>query len=447
MNMMTELAADRELLSDNPRRDIRIGGAIAFFFFVILLGWAAFAPLDAGVRGSGHIAISGNRQAVQHRDGGVVNAIHVREGQHVRQGQVLVEMAAPDLKANERALTSDYLSLLAQRARLMAERNGQTSFAPPAEFASLDPADRPVAAQAMRLQMGQLRARLDSLSAQESVLAQRSRQLAQQRSGFGDQRTSYQTQYDIMQDELDGLKSLEKKGFASTNRIRELERAQEDLRGRAASMSSEMARAGQGMGETRMQALSLRQTSLEEVATDLRDTQSRLSEVLPKLVAAREQLRHSTVRSPATGQVVGLTVFTVGGVVAPGQTLMEVVPDDKALVIQVQISPKDADDVYRGQEAQLRFVSVHNARLPLLKGRVRTISADSFNDEKTGQSFFRAEVEVPPAELAQVQNSLGHGQLRPGLPVEVVLSTRARTALQYLLEPLTDHFWSALREQ
>ena len=447
MNMMTELAADRELLSDNPRRDIRIGGAIAFFFFVILLGWAAFAPLDAGVRGSGHIAISGNRQAVQHRDGGVVNAIHVREGQHVRQGQVLVEMAAPDLKANERALTSDYLSLLAQRARLMAERNGQTSFAPPAEFASLDPADRPVAAQAMRLQMGQLRARLDSLSAQESVLAQRSRQLAQQRSGFGDQRTSYQTQYDIMQDELDGLKSLEKKGFASTNRIRELERAQEDLRGRAASMSSEMARAGQGMGETRMQALSLRQTSLEEVATDLRDTQSRLSEVLPKLVAAREQLRHSTVRSPATGQVVGLTVFTVGGVVAPGQTLMEVVPDDKALVIQVQISPKDADDVYRGQEAQLRFVSVHNARLPLLKGRVRTISADSFNDEKTGQSFFRAEVEVPSAELAQVQNSLGHGQLRPGLPVEVVLSTRARTALQYLLEPLTDHFWSALREQ
>ena len=98
MNMMTELAADRELLSDNPRRDIRIGGAIAFFFFVVLLGWAAFAPLDAGVRGSGHIAISGNRQAVQHRDGGVVNAIHVREGQHVRQGQVLVEMAAPDLK-------------------------------------------------------------------------------------------------------------------------------------------------------------------------------------------------------------------------------------------------------------------------------------------------------------------------------------------------------------
>jgi HlyD family secretion protein len=447
MNMLSNIVGEQGPLSDDPRRDIRIGGAIAFFFFVVLLGWAAFAPLDAGVRGSGKIAVSGNRQAVQHREGGVVNAIHVREGQHVRQGQILVEMAAPDLKANERALTSDYLSLLAQRARLTAERNGQTSFSAPAEFADIDPVDRPLAEQAMRLQRGQLQARANSLSAQQSVLGQRSRQLGQQRSGFEQQRQSYAIQYKIMQDELDGLKSLEKKGFASTNRIRELERAQEELRGRQASMTSEMARAGQGMGETRMQSLSIRQSNLEEVATDLRDTQSRLSEVLPKLVAAREQLRHSTVRSPATGQVVGLTVFTVGGVVAPGQTLMEVVPDNKALVVQVQISPQDADDVYRGQKAQLRFVSVHNSRLPLLTGTVRTMSADSFNDEKSGKSYFRAEVEVPRAELDELRDVLGRGQLRPGLPVEVVLETRSRTALQYLLEPLTDHFWSALREQ
>lgn len=447
MNMMSKLLPGPDAPSDDPRRDIRIGGAIAFLFFVVLLGWAAFAPLDAGVRGSGQIAVSGNRQAVQHRDGGVVNAIHVREGQHVRQGQILVEMAAPDLKANERALTSDYLSLLAQRARLIAERNGQSSFDPPVEFANIDPADRPLAEQALRLQLGQLRARANALSAQQSVLGQRSRQLDQQRSGFEQQRQSYAIQYKIMQDELDGLRALEKKGFASTNRIRELERAQEDLRGRQAAMTSEMARAGQGMGETRMQGLSIRQSNLEEVATDLRDTQSRLSEVLPKLVAAREQLRHSTVRAPATGQVVGLTVFTVGGVVAPGQTLMEIVPDDKALVVQVQINPQDADDVFQGQRAELRFVSVHNSRLPLLSGRVRTISADSFTDEKTGRAYFRAEVAVPTAELDELREVLGRGQLRPGLPVEAVLSTRSRTALQYIMEPLTDHFWSALREQ
>jgi multidrug efflux pump subunit AcrA (membrane-fusion protein) len=126
---------------------------------------------------------------------------------------------------------------------------------------------------------------------------------------------------------------------------------------------------------------------------------------------------------------------------------MEVVPDNKALVIQVQLNPQDADDVFRGQEAQVRFTSVQSSRLPLLKGTVRTISADSLSDEKTGRSFFRAEVEVPPEELKEVQGLLGKGKLRPGLPVQVVLSTRKRTALQYILEPLTNHLWGALREQ
>lgn len=450
MNMLTTINSaliEQEPLSDDPRRDIRIGSAIAFFFFVVLLGWAAFAPLDAGVQGVGQIAVSGNRQSVQHRDGGVVSAINVREGQHVKAGQVLVELSTPDLLATERALTGDYLTLLAQRARLMAERAGFRSFAPPPEFNNLSGEDKALADDAMRLQRAQMQARLNSMSAQQSVLGQRSAQLGEQRGGFSEQRRSYQEQQRILGDEIRGLKQLEAKGFASTNRIRELERAQEALRGQEAAMAAEMARAGEGMGESRMQSLSLRQQTLEQVATDLRDTQSRLSEVLPKLISAREQLQRSKVRAPATGQVVGLTVFTVGGVVAPGQTLMEVVPDNKALVIQVQLNPQDADDVFRGQEAQVRFTSVQSARLPLLKGTVRTVSADSLNDEKTGRTFFRAEVEVPPEELKQVQGLLGRGRLRPGLPVQVVLSTRKRTALQYILEPLTVQFWGSLREQ
>jgi len=140
-------------------------------------------------------------------------------------------------------------------------------------------------------------------------------------------------------------------------------------------------------------------------------------------------------------------VFTIGGVVAPGQTLMEIVPDRRTLVIQAQVAPNDADDVYQGQEAQVRFVSVHDRTLPLLTGKVRTISADSFTDEKTGRSFFRAEVEVSPEQLRKVGGTLGHGQLRPGLPVEVLLNVRKRTALQYILEPLTRNLWGSLREQ
>jgi len=432
---------------DDPKRDVRIGGAIAIFFFVILVGWAALAPLDAGVYAPGTVAVSGNRQSVQHREGGVVTAIHVREGQKVRIGQLLVEMAAPDLRAAERALTSEYLNLLAQRARLVAERAGRADFAPPAEFGNLSPADWAIASQALQLQRGQLGAVQAMLGAQNSVLGQRSRQLGEQRAGFARQRTSLQEQQRILDEELRGMRELEKKGFASTNRVRALERAQEELRGREAAMAAEVARTGEGMGETRMQSLTLSRSRQQEIATELRDTQAKLSEVLPKLIAAREQLQRSMVRAPATGQVVGLTVFTVGGVVAPGQTLMEIVPGDRKLVIQASVDPRGADDVYPGQEARVRFSSVDDSAVPLLSGRVRTISADSFTDEVTGRSFFRAEVEVSPAELDEVRGILGNGTLRSGLPVEVVLAVRKRTALQYMLEPLYSHFWRSFREQ
>jgi HlyD family type I secretion membrane fusion protein len=449
MSYLAFLSEDAEQATgpDDPRRELRIGAMIVFGFFVILLGWAAFAPLDAAVNAQGVIAVSGNRQSVQHRDGGVVTAIHVREGQQVSAGAVLIEMAAPDLRASERALTSDYLTLLAQRSRLMAERTGQGRIAPPAEFASLSAEDRVLATQAMALQIAQFQARRGSISAQQSVLGQRSAQLGQQQSGYAAQRDSLQEQQRLIQLEIDGLRELEAKGFASKNRLRALERAYADLKGREAAMKAEMARAGEGMGETRMQAVTIRGEALEQIATELRDTQSRLSEVLPKLISTREQLQRAQVRAPATGQVVGLTVFTVGGVVAPGSTLMEIVPNNRNLVIQAQVSPADADDVFPGQKAQIRFLSVNNSSLPLLSGTVRTISADSFTDEKSGQSYFRAEVEVPQSELDQVRGAIGQGAVRPGLPVDVVLNVRPRTALQYLLEPLTRNFWRSLREQ
>ncbi len=201
------------------------------------------------------------------------------------------------------------------------------------------------------------------------------------------------------------------------------------------------------MGETRMQSLSLARDTLQQIATDLRDTESKLSEVLPKLVAAKEQLQRAQIRAPATGRVVGLTVFTVGGVVPPGQTLMDIVPDHKTLVIQAQVSPQDADDVYPGQVAQLRFESVRDRSLPLIPGTVKTISADRFTDEKTGHAYFRAEIEVQPADLKRIQGLLGRGQLRPGLPVDAMLSVRKRSALEYILDPLTGSFRHALHEE
>ena len=431
----------------NPTREIRLGIAIAVAFFVVFLGWAAFVPLDAGVNAVGQIAVAGNRQTVQHKDGGVVNAINVREGQHVTAGQVLIELSAPELKASERALTSDYLTLLAQRARLLAERTGQRDFAAPAEFATLSPGDREIAQQVLQLQRSEMHARSGAVSAQQSVLGQRAQQLVQQQGGYVKQREALQEQQRLIGEELEGLKSVAAKGFASINRVRALERAQADLQGQEAQMTAEFARAGEGIGETRMQSLSVSRDRLEQVESDLKDTQSKISEVLPKLVATREQLEHSQVRAPATGQVVGLQVFTIGGVVAPGQKLMDIVPDGKELVIQAQLAPTDADDAFPGQKAQVRFQAIHNRSLPLFTGTVRTVSADSFTDEKTGRSYFRTEIVVPEAELRRVKEAIGNGELRPGLPVEAVLTVRKRTALQYLMEPLTGALWRSGHEE
>jgi HlyD family secretion protein len=328
----------------------------------------------------------------------------------------------------------------------MAERAGQRDFAAPPEFARLNPDDRALADQVMQLQRSEMHARSGAISAQQSVLGQRAQQLVQQQGGYVKQREALQEQQRLIAEELAGLKSIAEKGFASINRVRALERAQADLKGQEAQMTAQYAQAGEGIGETKMQSLSVSRDRLQQIEADLKDTQSKISEVLPKLIATREQLQHSLVRSPATGQVVGLQVFTVGGVVAPGQKLMDVVPDGRELVIQAQLQPTDADDAYPGQKAQIRFLSVHNRTLPLFTGTVRTVSADSFIDEKTGRTFFRTEIVVPEAELNRVRAALGSGELRPGLPVEAVLTVRKRTALQYMLEPLTAALWRSGHE-
>lgn len=447
MNMGLHRFERATVPADDPKGDIRVGAAIAVFFFVILLGWAAVTPLDAAVRAGGVVSVLGNRQAVQHPAGGVVTALHVREGQQVRAGQILVELGAPETRAAERSLTSDYFMLLAQRSRLIAEQAGLNSFAAPAEFASLRPEDRTLAQAALRMQYGEMRARRGALTAQQSVLAQRANQLREQQTGFAQQRQSLAVQQRILGDELEGLREVAKKGFASTNRVRALERADADLDGQQAAMTAQIARAAEGIGESRMQALSLSQDMQQQIATNLRETEARLSEVHPKLVALREELERSQIRAPAGGRVVGLSIFTVGGVAAAGQTLMEIVPENRALVVQANVDPADADDVYRGQEAKLRFESVRGPNLPVITGHVRTISADRFTDETTGRPYFQAEIQVQPSELQKIQELLGRGELRPGLPVETMLSVRKRTALQYILEPLTSSFRNALHEQ
>ncbi len=431
----------------SPRRDIRIGALIAALFFVVFGGWAAFARLDAAAYAPGTLVVSGQRQSVQHRDGGVVDEILVREGQRVERGQLLLRLVGAEVKAQERALATEAIRLLAQRARLQAEQLGAAQVKPPAEFASLSPEDRLEATIALRLQQLELNARRGTLSAQRDALAQRTVQSSAQGRGFGDQVVSAKEQLRLFDEEIRSLAPLAEKGFVSKTRIRALERARAELQGQRGQYSAGIAQTKGAARESQIQMIEADRSFHERTASDLRLVENQLGETLPKLAAARDQLARTEIRAPATGAVVGLSIFTPGGVILPGQKLMDIVPESSPLRIQARISPDDADDLRVGQQARVKFPGLHDRRLPDIAGKLTRLSADSFVDEKSGQSYFTGEVTVSPEQLRVLDKYRSYDfELRAGMPVQVLIPLRARTALDYAFEPLIGAFWSSFRE-
>lgn len=431
---------------DSPKRELRSGLLIGGAFFIGLLGWAAMTPLDAGALAQGNVAVSGNRQAVQHRDGGIVTALAVQEGATVAQGEVLLKISASDVVATERGLTAEVIALLAQQARLIAERDGAREILEPSEFSTSLAGERALADEAMRGQRLLFEARRRSVETERRVLGQRIAQHSRQIGGYGHQLGSNRTQQRLIAEELGGLRTLSSRGFVSANRIRAIERSAAQLDGDFGALQSDVARLEEAIGESRLQIVSMDRRMLEEVATQLRDVQVRLDELRPRLFATRERLTQSVVRAPAGGRVVGLKIFTVGGVVAPGEMLMEIVPQNKALVVSAKAAPNDADDLTVGMETQVRFSGIQERSLPILKGKLTKVSADSLEDQRTGLQYFELEITVPPEELARIAALRGENGLRAGMPAEVMIPLRKRTALGYLIEPLTQTLWKAGRE-
>jgi len=437
---------DSEAASDAMMPELRKGGVIASLFFVGLLGGAALIPLDAGAMADGVVAVSGNRQAVQHRDGGIITKLNVTEGQLVNQGDLLLQISASELVAAERGLSGEVIALQALRARLLAERGHLSDVPMPAEFSDLKGEDRALANEAILGQRLLFDARIASIRTERSVLEQRIRQHDEQIRGFEHQIVSGQTQQQLMAEELGGLKTLLPNGYVAINRIREMERRAAEMAGQEGAHLSEIGRLGEAIGEARLQIVSLERQRMEEVATEVRDVQVRLEELAPKLTSVREQIARATVRAPASGQVVGLDVFTEGGVVGAGATLMEIVPRDRVLVIDAKASPTDADDLVVGMKTQIRFPSLQERSIPIIEGRISKVSADSFEDERTGNKYFEIEVMVAPEELAKLREFRADGGIRAGLPAEVMVPMRKRTAFSYLVEPITRSVWRAGRE-
>lgn len=422
---------------DDPRPELRMGAIVAAAFFVVFLGWAALAPLDAAVFASGQLQVSGQRQAVQHRDGGIVAAARVHEGQKVNAGDVLIELAGPEVRAQAQALGSQMINLLAQRQRLEAEQLGLARVAWPASFVGIDLPAAELRA-AMAVQDRELAARRSLLSAQSRVLDQQNAQSRATAGGFGSQVNSMTEQERLIGEEISSLAPLAEQGFVSKSRLRSLERARAELRGQGGQFRASAAAAQLASGASTLKQLEAQKAYRERASTELRDVVFGLSELTPKYFAARDELRRLQVRAPASGTVVGLNVFTVGGVIAAGQRLMDIVPDHAELVVGARVAPDDADDIAVGQAGELRMVGMHDRSLPILSATMTRLSADVMIDEKSGVAFYNAEFKVPASELAKIREVRGANfTLRAGAPVQVVMPIRKRTALEYAFEPLS----------
>lgn len=402
---------------DSGTPDIRNGVIALLLFFVGFGGWAALAPLDAAVVATGVVVVSGNRQTVQHRDGGVISAIAVEEGDRVAQGDILVELASPELIAQQQALLSQVLDLQMQRSRLTAERSGSRSLPRPPEWANLAEEDRALADAAYNRHRRE--AGRGAWSPYDARIA-----------GYRGEISSLSRQEALLREELAGMRALAAEEMMPMTRVRSAERMLAELDGRQAELSSLIA------------------STQQERYEDLRATDARLAELTPQLAGARERLEMTRIRAPTSGVVVGLTVHTVGGVVAPGARLMDIVPEGQDLIVEAQVPPESGDDLRPGQRTEVRITAFGGRAMPLVYGEVRQVSADRFTDERTGQAYFQIHVAVPPAELERIAAAAGDARrLRAGLPAQVIVPVRKRTALQYLLEPLNQALWRSMREE
>lgn len=432
---------------DDSRPDVRFGIIVAGLFFVIFLGWAAFAPLDSAAYANGQLVVSGQRQSVQHRDGGVVAKINVAEGQRVNKGDTLIELAGAEVRAQERALAAQLVNSQAQRARLEAELSGAGIITWPAEFSTMTGSRHEAIAEAVRVQTNEFQARRSALGAQSQVLGQQSAQAGQSAAGYRSKMVSSAEQERLIQEEIDALRPVADKGFVSQSRMRALERAKADLQGQRGQYQANVAEAQSAASGGRLRQIEAEKSYRERASSELREVEFALGDLMPKYRAANDQLERLRIRAPVSGTIVGLSIFTVGGVISPGQTLMDIVPANADLVVGARVSIDDADDLRIGQKAQVRFLGIHERGLPTIFGQLTRLSADSMVDKESGIAFYTAEVRVPADQLKVLKDVRGPGfELRAGAPVAVLIPLKKRTALQYALEPLTETMWKAFRE-
>jgi len=425
----------------NPRGWILAG----FTTIVVAFGgfgtWAALASLDSAAIAPGVVVVETDRKSVQHLEGGLVKEILVRDGDRVEKRDVLIRLEDTHARAVYDIVRSELDGALAEESRLVAERDGADAVAFPQDL--LTRSRTPKVRKALQGQRHLFTARRNALRGQVAILEKSIAQYREEIEGLRSQQAAREQQLTILADELKGLRKLLAQGSVPRNEVLAYERRIAELSGERGRFMADVARAEQGIGEARLRIGQLEKTAREEVVAELRDIQERIFGLEERLVAADDVLGRTEIRAPSSGIVMGMQAHTTGGVIAPAQEILQVVPVGDRLVIEARVDPIDIDDIAIGQQATVRLTAFKMRSTPIIVGTLINLSADRLVDEHSGTPYYLARIEVSKEELA----SLGDLQLQPGMPVEALIRTGARTALGYMLSPLTENIDLAFRER
>lgn len=404
-------------------------------------GWASTAPLSGALIVPGSLVVDSNVKKVQHPTGGVVGEILVRDGDHVRTGDVLVRLDETIPRANRAIYAKGLDEALARKSRLEAERDVASSVSFPKVLT-----ERLSDTDVLSIVKGESKLfelRRAARAGQKSQLMERIGQLEEEIRGLTAQESAKAEEVDLIQRELQGVRELFAKNLIQISRLTALERDTTRIRGERAQLMAATAQAKGKISEIQLQILQISQDLGTEVARDLREIEGKVGELIERKVQAEDQLKRIEIRAPQDGTILDSHVHTVGGVIPPGDTIMMVVPNSDSLAVEARVNPQDIDQVKIEQPALLRLSAFNQRTTPEIEGEVSRISPDITTDPRTGQGYYTIRIAIKPEELARI----GTLRLLPGMPVESFVKTGDRTMLAYLSKPLHDQFMRAFRER
>ena len=442
---MSEARQDMAAAGAAEQRIRRVGVLIVLAVFVGFGTWAVLAPLSSAAHATGVVSVDSYRKTVQHLEGGIVHAINVRDGQRVRRGELLITLDSTQASSQFEVVRGQYYAGLAREARLIAQRDGRATLVVPAELAAH--MGDPRVHESVALQEETFRARRAVYVNEADALREKIGQLKAQITGVRAQTAGREQLVASYSGELEDFRKLLADGYADKQRVRELERSVAEARAQYGELVANMASIELQVSETKLRILQLQRDFQREVAQELAEVQNQLYEVRARLQSLQSTLTRTDIRAPYTGVVLNLTVHAVGGVIAPAEKLMDIVPQGEKLVIEARIVPLDIDRVRVGQLADVKFPAFKSHKMPRIEGTLVSVSADSLVDQKSENpvSYYLARIEVTPAGLAMLRGQNYH--LVAGMPADVLIKTGERSLFNYLVEPLSDLARRALIEQ